>query len=347
MQSAKLKGAQFKELVSAVTKFPSVGTFVGSDIVSLRVANGKLTASSFGVVLSYASVEAEGTVDLFGIDERALGQFASHCRSNSDVRITRDKSGVKLRRGSTTEVLTGLVKGVRYERAKTNGNGFKVDWNAAKNIQYLSGLAMSDTSKPELNCVLLQNYKAVACGQKVTASIDCRITKDRHALPLPLLKVLGKDDTLYPGDKQTVLESGIARYEMPAPTKAQEKFPYAAVEKYRKGEAEKIAVISGSKLKLAIEECNSCVAGISRLEVIMKLSFRNNKLEISAENGGVKFRKVLPARVMVESSVSVALAESVQASLLYEGKDVTVTTGTGSMFLNFQGGWLLFSTWSK
>jgi hypothetical protein len=347
MQTVKLKGAEFKELIAAVTKFPSVGTFVGSDVVSLEAKNGKLSASSFGVVLSTGSTAADGDVALFGIDERAVGQFASHCRATSSVTITKDENSVRFTRGKTTEVLAGISNGVVHTRAKLNGNGIKISWQHAKDIQYLSNIAMSDTSKPELNCVLLQAGRAIACGQKVMASLDCFVTTERVALPLPLIKALGKEDKIYPGKKETVLKSGIARYEMPTPVHAQKSFPYEQVQKYGKAKAEKIATISGSKLKSALEECSGCIAGISRLEVVATLTFKNNKLEITAENGGIRFRKIIQAKTIKESSFSIALAESVEASALFENKELTVALASGSVFLNFSNGWVLFSLWSK
>lgn len=345
---AKIAGVDFKALIAAVTKHPTAGSFMDSDMVNLQVKDGKAIASTFGVVLSKAFVAAEGEIPLLKIDDRSIGPFAKDvCSSKSDVYIEILEKGVKFRTRNR-DITTALAEGNTHKITPTNGNGISITEETSKRIGYLSEIAMKDTSRPELCAVLLAEGKAVAANQKSIAVLTCNIQTEKTALPIPLARSLLKGDLIYPGAKETIIKSGIARYAMPAPVKAQAEFPLAFVNKIALVERKTLAKCSGAKLAEALNECSLCLGNISRSEIVVKLDFKEGKLEISALNGGVKFRRVFKVVTTLDGVLKLPLGEAMQALPLLQEKDLTIGIGKNSeTFFGFDSGWMLFPSWRK
>lgn len=343
----KIEGPAFKQLIDAVSRFPSVGTFVNSDMVTLKMNDGFLEASMFGVVVANAKVKAEGVLAQCATDERTMIPFASTVVKDSVVTMEVADGAVRLRtRGR--EIMLSTLPGQENLVPKLKGAKLKISADVATKLNYLSGIAMTDTSKPELCCVMVADGKAMACNQKAVAVMDCAI--DGHtgktALPVPLLKALAKGDVIVAGES-TLLESGIGRYMMPSPVAAQEKFPIAMIKKYADVQKKKVAACKGEHFSSALDECSACISNVSRTQVVVTITVKQNKIELAAKNGGVAFRRVIPCNSTVETKLIVPLEEAILASPLFGTKELHVYNGTNDeTILAFADGWVLFPSWT-
>lgn len=348
MSEAKIAGADFKAVIAAVSRFPTIGTFVDSDKVNIVIANGVLQASTFGVVVSRAEVPAEGDVELCGTDERTVVPYASTVVGQSPVTMVSDGKTIRLRTRNR-EIMLGSLKGRNNEIPEVSGAMLKVTDDVGKKLGYLSEIAMSDQSKPQLCCVMVAADKLMAVNQKCVAVLDCKVPehKGKTALPVPLLNQLKKGDVLTVGEN-TVLKSGIGLYCMPSPTAAQESFPVDTVEKIGKQKKEQIAAIVGDRLVSAFEECATCLGNVSRTEMVTTLTFKKGKMELVAQNGGVQFRRVIAVDVTQEATMILPLEEALHAIPMLKDKDIRVFRGAnGEAFLSFKDGWAMFPTFNN
>src|ERR1035437_7667400 len=270
-------GADFKALIVAVSRFPTIGSFAGSDTISISAQDGKINASSFGVVLSKARVKADGVLPLVGVDERALTAFAALCPDASKVylEVVGKELVIKCRR----ELTVCLATGTDHKMASTKDMvGLAISEEMVKKVGYLAQLAFSDSSRAELCCVMLNGEEAISCSPKIVASLKLKGMKgEKIPLPLALAKGLKAGDILYPGMQETILNSGIGRYSMPSVVKARTDYPLAAVSRLGKEIETKELILDGPKFLNAISECNSVLGSIARTEIVVNFACIDGK----------------------------------------------------------------------
>jgi hypothetical protein len=348
MSEAIINGGTFKALIDAVQRFPGVGSFVGSDLINLQLVGKELVASTYGIVISRSVVEGAGVLPLIAVDERALSPFSALCTGKSDVTIKVTDKTVQFRTRSR-EITSVNTTGTNHVIPSITGvNPLHISEQVATKISYLAQIAMNDASRPDLCCVMLCDGEIMACDQKAVAVLKCALPSvARTALPLPIAKEIRKGDQLYTGTKHTVLHSGIGQYAMPSPIRAQKEFPTDRLKKLAEVVKTPVALVSGDKFKEALEECSACLGNIARNEVVVQLSFQGSKLELSAKNGGIKFRRIVPVKEKTNAELNVPLEEAMNASALLAGKVITVSQGAnGEAFLKVPDGWVMFPRYS-
>lgn len=340
-------GRDFVAMIEAVTKFPSVGQFVGAEFVHLAINDGYAVACTFGVVQSRGRVPAAGVLKLVGVDRRVIDSVAALCRGTANVKVyVVDKEIVFLTRGRKTK--TAIAHGEHFKvPGVKDATEIKVTHSVTEKLVYLSDVAFNDSSRAELCCVMLTGKgEAVAFSQGTVAVLEAPKVKAGHvAVPLPLAKVVTVGDRLFIGPRQTVLKSGkAATYVMPSPVKAQKDFPFAVVEKLRSEARNKSAVFDGRKLAEAIKECSLCLAGLARTEVIVRLMPSiEGKLQLWAKNGKAQFSTSLPAKVAAVSGEYAAPLNNLMHVAPFMSGKVTLSRGElGDMFLDVGDGWILF-----
>lgn len=348
--SATVLGKDFKALISAVTKFPTVGAFAGSELINLSAVDGKLTATTFGIVLSRAKVPVDGTLPLIAVNERELGDFAGICPDLAKIEISVGKTEVTVR-FKNRELTTATMQGRTFKMPVTKEiPGVTITKPIAARVSYLADIAFNDSSRADLCCVMLTTAgQVIAMNQKTLAVLQASpVKRGNVAVPVPLAKTLAVGDVLYVGAKETALRSGIALYSMPSPVKAQKEFPLATIKQYAKLERTEVAVCEATKLATAINECAACLGQASRSEIVVTLSIANGKAELSAKAGGAKFRTVFSMLGKTgEASFRVPL-EGIVHVAAFMGNKVTLSAGLHSeLFMGVADGWVLFSGWEE
>jgi hypothetical protein len=343
-----LSGKDYKFLIAAVTRFPSVGSFAGSETINLQAADGKLAATTFNMVLSRARVAVEGELPLVGVNERTLAAFASVCSESAKVSITVSGKVISVR-SRRREITTPILEGQKHKIPQLKDiTGLKITKEIASRVVYLAEVAFTDSSRAELCCVMLASGgQAMACNQNSVGVLDISYKGGAIAIPISLAKILQAGDTLYVGARETVVRSGGAVYSMSSPVKAQKEFPIALVKQYGKMAREEVATVSGVKLAEVVAECNTCLGALARTAVRPRLSVAEDKLEVSGTNSGVKFRAVLPllGKAAREQVFHVPLESMVHVAA-FLGKRVVLAAGKhGELFLRLDRGWVLFPAW--
>lgn len=345
-----LTGSSFKEVMTAVTRLPSLGSFAGSEQVNLSASEGVLTATTFGIVLARAKVSCTGDLELVATERRVLEAFAPFCPDTAKVSIQVENNEV-LSKCRTHEVASAVATGNSYKMPSLKAMiGVKINAVAAKRIAYLSEVAFSDSSRGELCCVMLTaKGEAIACNQKTVAVLHvsgCKHEAD-IAIPLPLAKILESGDVLYVGAKQTAVKSGIALYSMPSVVKAQASFPLAAIRQYGKIAAVEMCAVSGIKLGNSAAECSACLGQVARTEVIVEFSLSAGKLTLEAVNGGARFKAVLTVGGESEADFRVPMDGLMQAIPFVSDKALFKQGPHGELFLGVSDGWIMFPAWEK
>jgi hypothetical protein len=352
MSQVTLLGVDFKAVVNAVRKFPSVGAFAGAGVINIQAAGGVLTATSIGVTLAVAQVAADGDMGLVGVEERALDGFASLCKDSAKVVITAEEKGIVIR-CRKEQMDTVVAVGQLHKPPVTDGiTGIKLTETVAARVAYLSDLAFGDASRAELCAVMAtsangQAGRLMACSQKVIAVLKgCKIDQN-VAIPLALAKLAVTDDIIYPGPKKTVVKSGIATYSMPAPVAAQKHFPISTIMEFDTTDREEIASVDGVKLAAAIGDAQTCLGQVARTEIISDISIIGGKLELSANNGSSRFQVTRPLLSAVVDGVlfRCPLQELVHVSPFMTDK-VTLSRGKhGDLFMAVPAGWVWMPAW--
>ena len=294
---ATVPSKDFKELVKAVSRFPSIGAFAGSEMIMLSTSKNVLLASSYGVVLSKASTPIEGDLPLLAVDERVLIQFATTCGDDGTVTITTDGK-IVLFKHKKKEVKVPFTSGQVHEFPVVDkAKGLHLSSTLAKKINYLSMLAHSDSSRLELCCVMLSQNRAISCSPKVFANLGTDYTSTENApIPLPLAKELREGDTLIPGKSHTVLVSGVGQHCMPALVKARESFPLAVVEKYNAAIKSEICMVSLNRLNKLVGDCDTILSAIAKTEVVLCFSYAKGRLSLKATNSSTEFTGSVPTQ---------------------------------------------------
>lgn len=351
MEKTKILARDFKALIAAVCKHPSLGAFAGSDLVNFQVVNGQATAKTFGVVAARAAVSAEGLMSLIGIDRRAIEEYAKLCGEKSTLEISRDGNEIKF---VCRERKLQLVVDTKVAPVKTPGTKnlpkIAISKAVAERVAYLADVAFNDSSRAELCCVMLTTDSlAIAVDQKTFAVLNIPgILANNLAVPLPLAKPLQDGDTLYIGERETIVRSGIGVYSMPSPVKAQKDFPLELIKKVGSMKREKAAVCEGEKLGNALNECAACVGGLSRTEVIVHLKSRGDSLSLTTTNGGAVFETAIPLLSCKGEFTFRVPLDSMRLTVPFFSKKVTLEQSErGDLFANVGNGWCLYPGWHE
>lgn len=347
MTVAKFSGKEFKRLISAVSKYPSIGNFAGADLINLEVVDGRATATTFGVVLSRARVPAEGELALVGLERRTVEAFAGICPDSAKLTISRNGTKEVLIKFKGREISPPVLDGQRHKIPAIKGvGGIKITTKLAERLAYLSSMAYNDSSKPELCCVLLSAAgRAMAANQRAVGCMRSPRLPGSVAAPLPLARALGAGDVLFAGTKETLVKSGCAVYSMPSPTRAQKDFPVEMILGFGKVAKTPLASCSGPKFVSAVTECASCLGQLARTEVAADIQLANGKMTITASNGGAKFQAALPVQCEQEATVKVPLESLVQVMPFVTEKVNLAVNKTGDVFLDLDVGWAMFPCW--
>ena len=329
---------------------PTIGSFAGSEMVMLSADKGKAKVASYGVALSRATIQCEGSIPLCAIEERALQSFAGLCPDDSKVGVTVTDKQVTLR-CKKMDLDIPFKAGEVYEVVSTEGTvGLAIGEDVAKKTAYLSQLAFSDSSRPELCCVMLSGKKIISCSPKAFGVLSSGTDLvDRAPVPIPFAKELKEGDVLYAGKKTTVLVSGIGTYAIPTQIKALKDFPIAVIEKYGAAKRTSICALSGTKLGGMLTACSTILGGMAKTDVILSMETKEARLHLSAQNGSARFHESIQLKKM-DSAVSFSLPmDEMKAAIELLQGDIGLQQGPGGeIFISLSADeWLMLPPWKK
>ena len=132
-------GRAFKQLMSEVTKFPSVGTFAGSELINLR-QGWHWRGEGQGLVLAWSEVPAEGQL-VCSADERVLTTFAGLFRDSAKVKVDLVGEGGGGGGGGTVSKTGTSKDGSRqaYKKPAMDGEPLAITADAGRNLQSFRG----------------------------------------------------------------------------------------------------------------------------------------------------------------------------------------------------------------
>ena len=346
----KLTGTDFKALVSALNRFPALGSFAESEVVSFRASQDKAIATSLGTVLTRAAVPAQGDFPLTGIDSRYLASASAITREASNVTISLDNQVVTIKAG-TNELTVAAATGQdhKFPSLKTI-QPLTFNKHASQSIQYLAAIAFADNTRPELGCVYLtDDGRAVAVNQKTNAVLRLGAAQRATAVPVAVAKILVEGDKLYCGELETIVRSGIAYYVVPSPVAAQKNFPIVAIDQYGAVQKSPVATCTCKHLAQALLDCKASLTAVTRTEVIVRLLSSQTGLELAAESGGAKFRAKIKATIKLEAELFAPLEEIIHiAPFLDNDQSVMLSRGTnGELFINFPDGYVMHPAYRR
>jgi hypothetical protein len=350
MARITVNGKDFKAIVSAATKFPILGGIAGSELVSLTAKNDILRASTLGTMLSQAKCVCVGTDVGFAIDIRLLTSFASVCSELNDVVIDVDQT-ITLK-SKNKEITAPLIQAANHKMTPIKDLQYscklELTGALANQLNFLSALAFSDSSRAELCCVMLTKVNAIACSQKAVAVLSSIKADDNTALPLPIAKSLAAGDIVYVGPNETILRSGLGTYAIPSPVKAQAEFPVAAISSMLQTKETPLFDVQGSLFAAALAEADKCLSAIARTEITISIDLQPNDIVISGENGGAKYKANLPVSVLGTGKIHLPLVEISEASAFMDDTVLHVSSGAnGETILKIGNAWFLFPAWTK
>src|SRR5262245_41526655 len=170
---------------------------------------------------------------MIAVDERLITPFASQHGEAAKVIIEVDEKEICIRaRGR--KINAPYKEGVEQAFPKIDVEGISITASLAERVGYLSDVAFSDLSRPDLCCVMiLPDGRAMSCNSRAIVVLKCHSGHDQKiAMPIPLAKELRRGDTIFPGAKQTIIKNGIVSYCMPSPVRAVNEFPVDTIESY-------------------------------------------------------------------------------------------------------------------
>ena len=345
MKKAVLTGKDFKTLIAKITKFPGLGMFGGSDLVSLFCEDGYLTASSFGVVLAVGKKPCNGALPLCAVDERVVQNFAGIVPESGKVSIEAFGKDILFKCGRN-EVLVPAVEGRKYKAPESTGEKLRVTPEVATTIRYLADVAYDDASRAELCCVMLmKNGRACAMDQKAIAVLKTGLeTSGNVPLPLPISRYLETGNILWVDEKITILKAGSVTYSMPSLIQATKMFPFGVVSTLRKSSGKVQGSVDGAKMAGAIEDCMKCLGQLSKTEATLELRLSASRLALAGTNGGARFDTSVPASAAAgtDQLFRVPLASIARLRSFMQGL-VSVSTGEhGDLYLRMDAGWCMF-----
>lgn len=345
-----IRGERFKRLVAAITKFPTLGSFAGSEMVNMSCDSGVLTATAVGVVMSVVTAKATGSIDLVAINERVLGNFAGVVADGAKVVLSRSGNEISLRCRKRV-MLAPLMPGTQLTQPSIEKiAAVKISADAAAHLRYLADIAYNDSSRQEVCCVMLSKRGlAYAMDQKAVAVLRVPVgVSGPVPLPLPLARLVEAGNRLYADDTVTALRVGEAIYSMPTLTAARKGFPFGKVKALEATIADVVAIVDGMALAQAIDDCVKCLGNLARTEAVCSVDIPENTAEayaaISAANGGATFSTKAPLlQALIPFAYRVPLESLSRARPFMRGKLRMARSKYGDMFLQLDGcGWLMF-----
>ena len=360
MQTATFIGKDFRTLLSEATRFPSVGTYSGSELVTLTVGGGLCVARTMGLAQCWAEVPAEGKLEC-SIDERVIVSFMSLCTESSKVRLTNTGSELilKTRTREVKEAPGAIIH--KTKKPATAGDPLSISKSLGDTLRYLSDVAFDSESRQELCCVMLAYSSpatdmadgiayALACNQKIVACMRVgRIHQPsiRTAVPLLLAKNVVSGDSLYLGAKDSVLSSGVSLYSVPSPARAQRDFPLETIFGYGTLARSVSAMCSGDKLGLAVGECNTILA--AKTDVRLRLAVTEEGILLRAKSGTTEFKTQVPITKYTAAMDFDAPLDALRPVLpLLTGKNVALSAGPhGELFLSMKSSWVMFPAYVR
>jgi len=351
--SVTMTGKEFAALVQGATKFPSIGLFGGSEMVNFKVGKGFAVCTTLGVVLARAAVPIQGDLPLIAVDERLIVPFASQHAEAVKIVIEADEKEIRIKaRGRKIEA--PFKEGTEQPFPKLDTQGIKITPMLAERVGYLANVAFSDLSRPDLCCVMVApDGRAMACNSRAIVVLKCHSGHDRKiAMPLPLAKALEKGFTIFPGEKETAIKNGYAKYCMPSPVQALQQFPIAAIDSYSQLESSTVAVFKGMQLARAVTEAEACMGALSRMEMVLKLSLADGRAAMSTENGAARYQTKMGALKITakELDLNLPMEEMLRISPFLEKEEavtVLMAKRNGEAFLKFKNGWAMFPKWGE
>lgn len=350
---AQIKASDFKALVDAVSKFPSIGGFSDSDTVNIAVADGVASVSIVGgVVSSFASIEATGMLPVIGLNDKLINGFANLCAGDSLVTIEVANKEIILR-CKHERAVQPFKKGVIHlppDGATVEGVvKLPVTENIAAQMAYLASFAFGDQVQPELYCVYVHPSGhmlsfALSVGGVVKVAIK---SKTGSAIPLPIAKELQKGDVLYAGTRQTVVQSGKSCYTMPTPVEASAKFPAQMLLNFGKIPRNVIVECSEAALADAARKFSVCLGSLSRDEIVVRATIKDGRFELFAENAGVRYSTSVRGAVCLVDAVFYLPLNDLSKVMETSGTDAQMTIAIGKanreVFLVFEHSWIVFA----
>jgi hypothetical protein len=328
-----------------------MGSFAASELVNLRIADNKLHAVSFAMVLSHVDIPAVGNLDLCAVNEKVLASFAGVCPSAGQVEISVAENKVRLR-CKNKEATVPFTAGQDHSLpTHLDSSGIEVSKENAVVLAHLADIAFNDQSRPELCCVMFgDDSTAMACSPKGIAVLKYhgKVVK-QTAFPVPLAKAVQSGDRFYFGPKETMLVSGIGKYCMSTPVRAQKDFPVAAVRAMGKASRKEAGRLKASLFGHVLEECNKCLGALSRTDVVINIKTGKGRLELFGANGGLSFRRQVSA-VVSEAGIELnapldELIHLIPIAASASGEVRLSCGGKGELYVTFDSGWALFPTW--
>lgn len=346
MDKAIVRGGAFKTLISDATRFPSVGPFAGANMLGLKVTDGKLIVRTFGLVLSRGSIASEGVLPAMAVDRRAVEAFASVCAGDKKVFITVDKE-IEFRCG-TTRVTLAKLEYPNIGFPSGSDERLQITSAVAKHLTYLAAIALDDTTRAELACVMMtKDGSMFACNQKAIAVAHGTKLSVNTPVPLPFARIAQTKNSIVFGKKDTLLKTGSVVYAMPTVLKAQTGFPLAAVQKLGSMKRKTLLVCSGSEIARAINECCTCLGQLSRTDIALRITVTGQTAVVDAQNAGAHFQtKIELAKPVDDATFRIPLMELVHIVPFLE-KMVRVRQGEqGEIFIETEGAWVMFPSWT-
>jgi len=316
-EKLELAGKDFYAAIQAVMRFPAVGSFEGAGLIHLEVVETSLVVTRQGIALSVASVPiASGSLKLCAVDEKQISGFSSLCAEAARVVI---ESGEEIKfRCRGRETTAPKAKGIEY-RMPTLAKKQRIKGSAelAERINYLAALALEDDTRPEVSCVMLRgDGRAAAVNQRMMAVFDLAKEVPRAALPIQLAKVFQADDSFEFNNELTLLHSGCAIHCMPSPAKALKDFPLDLVDAYAQLPRSLVAVCRGEDLARVVGECDMVLGQLAKTALVLTVTVKGGKLQISSENGAARFRAVIacPGKTLEGATIKLPAEEMTRLS---------------------------------
>lgn len=298
--TAKLPAASFKALVRAVLKFPPSAVVSSSEIVNLGVTKGRLRASVFGVVESYAGVVVTGTavtegMEPFAVDYRALAPYAELC-PDAQVVIEIVKKDVCFTCGEHTLTIPFTHGRLAPKPITLGADMFVTSVEAAKTLRWLASIAEKDEAKPDMACVYCKAGRAMAGNQNcIAVSFEPDLPSGTYALPLNLCGVLEPEDKVTGVEGGLVVQSGCGFYSVPFQSETL-KFPVSAIEKLIDAKGDLVGQIPAPALSEIFKESTDCVARVPKTTSHIMLTFEKDKLHALASSSTATYRTTAPLK---------------------------------------------------
>lgn len=349
---AQIPAHSFKSMVDAVSKFPSIGGYSGSDTINLEIKDGVASVSvAGGVVSSFSSCEATGTLPVVALNDKLIYGFANLCGGDSPVTIeVKDKEIVL--RCKSERVSHPFKQGVRHAAPvieKIDG-AIRIDVTdeVAEKFGYLASFAFNDQCMPELCCVYVHpSKKMLSFAVHICGVFDVDVkAKTGAPIPLPLAKELIKGDIVYAGSHETAVWSGKSIYTMPTPVAAIAGFPHKMLLEFANIPRDLIVECTEAALADAARKFSMCLGSLSREEIKLRATVADGRFALHAENAGASYNTVVRGAEHHKDAIFYFPLNDLSKVMESSGTDANISIYQGKkggeVFLVFESGWIVF-----